>query len=165
MFLNMSTAERRSYVYRVTSLDRLFELFAKRQKVLVSPKLWDDPFENFILRSQRISRQGWYGQCWTRQRASDAMWRIYSQDSKGVRMRTTPERLIGGLSSSTAGDGFFGTVDYLGKDRLMDFARRAVQAGNLHRAASGARTLLVNWTSSPKCALRSRRRRYGDRIR
>ena len=22
------------------------------------------------------------------------MWRIYSQDSKGVRMRTTPERLI-----------------------------------------------------------------------
>jgi hypothetical protein len=59
-------------------------------------------------------------------------------------MRSTlQERMIEGLRSSTAGDGFIGTVNYLGRDRLMDFARRAVQSGNLHRAASGARTLLV----------------------
>ena len=75
-------------------MKRLLELFQTRHNVLVAPEKWDDPFENFILKSDRVSRRGWYGQCWTWQRASDAMWRIYSGDKNGVRMRSTPAKLL-----------------------------------------------------------------------
>jgi hypothetical protein len=143
MFLDIPIRKRSSPVYRVISLNRLYELFATRQNVLVSPAKWEDPFENFILKSQRISRHGWFGQCWTRHRASDAMWRIYSADKKGVRIRSTPALLIEALSKSRGGHGFVGTVQYLPQKPLMRFARRAIAAGNLAVISAAARTLLV----------------------
>lgn len=143
MFLNLPAGERHAYVYRVVSLERLLELFSTGRNVLVSPELWDDPFENFILKGQRVSRHGWYGQCWTRQRASDAMWRIYSPDSNGVRMRSTPTRLLESLRAATEGDAFIGKVRYLPNGPLMRFARKALKRGYLTVAANGAHTLLV----------------------
>lgn len=75
---------------------------------------WEDPYENYLLKcplldkfGQRISKIGLprYGQCWTMLPESDAMWRIYSEVSRGqaddtlessgigVRIKTTAERL------------------------------------------------------------------------
>lgn len=75
-------------VYRVIPRHRFFELFSERKNALVLPANWDDPFENFILRSQVQTADGkidkfllhnkLYGQCWTLHKRSDAMWRIYS---------------------------------------------------------------------------------------
>lgn len=143
MFLDIPFHKRSSYVYRVISINRLYELFATRQNVLVSPAKWEDPFENFILKSQRISRHGWFGQCWTRHRASDAMWRIYSADKKGVRIRSTPALLLQTLGKSRGGQGFVGSVQYLPEKPLMRFARKALAAGNLDVVSNAARTLLV----------------------
>ena len=143
-FLDISVSRRDSPVYRIISLDRFYELFAKRQNVLVNPSMWDDPFENFILKSQSLSRQGWFGQCWTRHRASDAMWRIYSNDSRSVRIRSTPARLLQSLISSTKrGQSFVGAVRYLPHGSLMRFAQEAISSGNLKMPKMAARTLLV----------------------
>ncbi len=38
-------------IYRVFPRHRFFELFAERKNALVWPTKWDDPFENFVLRS------------------------------------------------------------------------------------------------------------------
>jgi hypothetical protein len=143
MFLDVPPRKRSAYVYRVLSLDRLYQLFASGQNVLVSPAKWEDPFENFILKSQRISRHGWFGQCWTRQRASDAMWRIYSPDKKGVRIRSTPALLMASMSKVRGGHGFVGTVQYLPKKPLMRFAVRALAKENLAVISHAAETLLV----------------------
>jgi len=72
--------------------------------------MWDDPFENFVLNSTGITRQGelfafgfkdrLYGQCWTLIKDSDALWRIYSPDKQGVRVRTTIGMLYDSLYSS-----------------------------------------------------------------
>jgi hypothetical protein len=93
-YLNLSAHMRDKFVYRIISIERLFELFASRQNVLVKPKKWEDPFENFILRCRiqlpdgRYATFGFqdkfYAQCWTFQSASDAMWRIYSRTSDAV---------------------------------------------------------------------------------
>jgi hypothetical protein len=142
-FLDIPAGQRNSYVYRIISIERFYELFATRQNVLVSPEMWDDPFENFILKSQHMSRDGWFGQCWTRHSASDAMWRIYSTNSKGIRVRSTPASLIdGAIRSNHDASCFIGTVQYLPERRLQRFARSMI-SGDLNLAENAAKTLLV----------------------
>ena len=91
-------------VYRIFSFQRLEEIFQERKLTLVKPKLWDDPFENFILNStgrlpdgrefQMGFRDNFYGQCWSLIKESDAMWRIYSQEENGVKVKTTIRKLF-----------------------------------------------------------------------
>ena len=94
-------------IYRVFSNRRLFETFKNRELSLVAPRLWQDPFENFLANSHVIlPRAGgvyaslggvfknFFGQCWTYHPESEAMWRIYSHDNKGAKVRTTPRKLL-----------------------------------------------------------------------
>lgn len=81
-------------VYRIISKERFIELFQKEENILVHPSRWDDPYENFILKSKVKMKSGEvkdfdfheniYGQCWSRHKASDAMWRIYSPNKNGI---------------------------------------------------------------------------------
>lgn len=143
-YLNLQVVEHIRCVYRFVSLKRLFELFDRRENVLVSPSRWDDPFENFILSGQRLSRHAWYGQCWTRHRASDAMWRIYSRDETGVRIRSNPRRLVDSLNRAGAGvKAFIGCVRYPPRKDMVRFASKALKPGYLAGDKNVAETLLV----------------------
>ena len=91
-------------IYRIFSFPRLVEIFNENKMTLVKPKKWDDPFENFILNSTGILpdgreyqidfREHFFGQCWTLSRENDAMWRIYSHDKDGVKVKTTIRKLF-----------------------------------------------------------------------
>jgi len=126
-------------IYRVFSYERLVEMFESGRNVLVRPKLWDDPLENYVLdaahrrlsstkgapsrRAQAILevKERLYGQCWTSLDESDAMWRIYSQDRTGVRVRTTVDRLLASVQHSPEAEGcpcFIGNVRYRKGDEL-----------------------------------------------
>lgn len=156
-FINLDLNVKDQYIYRIISLDRMYELFSTRKNVLVSPKKWDDPFENFILNSKaRLPsgeivdlgfRDDFYGQCWTRHRASDAMWRIYSQKSDGVRVRTTIPKLADSLSVTLGKwkniQCFIGKVKYLNNPKLMEFANTVFEGQVNPTAHLVAKTLLV----------------------
>ena len=111
-FINIKKLEEDLEIYRVFNITRLLELFNTNKNTLVRPKLWDDPFENYILKSTGITSDGeklsfgfqkdLYGQCWTLERESDAMWRIYSPDKLGVRVRTTVRKLHDSLYSKVS---------------------------------------------------------------
>lgn len=99
-------------IYRIFPRRRFLELVRARKNALVKPALWDDPFENFFLRSEitgpdgeRISIAGladdWYGQCWTLNEDTDAMWRIYSHDKDGIKLRTTISKLFDSFYDKT----------------------------------------------------------------
>ena len=92
-------------IYRIYSSSRFLDLACSRKNGLVKLRLWDDPFENFFLRSEvtgpggeKISieniAEDWYGQCWTLNADTDAMWRIYSHDKDGIKIRTTIRKLF-----------------------------------------------------------------------
>lgn len=110
MYLNLNADTKDRYVYRITTIDRLKELFASKSNTLVKPRLWDDPYENFILSSKVRLKSGevveynfherMYGQCWTFHAASDAMWRIYADQKNGVRLRSTIATLAHGLGQA-----------------------------------------------------------------
>lgn len=59
---------------------------------------WEDVYENFVdkedisllnSKQEKMTSRVYYGQSWTVQEESDAMWRIYSGDKQSVRVMTT----------------------------------------------------------------------------
>ena len=156
-YVDVSASQRDDFVYRIIKTPHLFDLLATSENVLVKPKLWEDPFENFILKSHFIRRgepfgilhrDHFYGQCWTLQKASDAMWRIYSPDSDAVRVRSTFRGLAESLSDWrghwAAEEVFIGRIRYLKKQDLLAFGRSVLKGHDgplTHRNL--ARTLLV----------------------
>lgn len=123
-------------IYRIFSLDRFSKIVTSRKNGLVHPSKWDDPFENFFLKNDAEMSGGtlvslhqisesWYGQCWTKNRESDAMWRIYSAEKTGVRLETTVRKLFSGFYDSN--DKFaslkylIGSVEYKLREEIEHF--------------------------------------------
>ena len=134
---------RSTKIYRVIPRNRFLDLFTEHKAALVWPTLWSDPFENFILLSPVRTSSGvlgeiefkedLYGQCWTLQNSSDAMWQIYSPSGDAVRIRTTVGKLIDSLSAANADVAldscFIGRVTYLSDAKIKGFAQTVFKNG------------------------------------
>lgn len=93
-------------IYRVYPIDRLTQVFNDKKNTLVKPLMWDDPFENLVFQQTATLTNGqtvlfdsirekFYGQCWTlNTEETDALWRIYSPNKDGVRVKTTLRKLF-----------------------------------------------------------------------
>jgi hypothetical protein len=121
------------YLYRILSFDYLVEWFETRKLPLLSPSLWEDPFERALMKSvfpdnQQLEYQKgrMYGLCFSLDGISDALWRIYSPSQHGVRIKTTADHLAKAMSYApelTTGRTYIGQVDYLGTNALKTRAR------------------------------------------
>lgn len=140
-YLNIKEKEKESYIYRIIKVEHLYALFEQCHNVLVNPMKWEDPFENFILKSsvrlptgeERVWQyhNSFFGQCWTLHKASDAMWRIYSSGScECVRIRTTVRTLASSLWKACGSDAcdqaYIGRVSYLYNRAFIRFANNAL---------------------------------------
>jgi len=137
MYLNLKESELEKPIYRIIPYKRLIDLFKSRENVLVKPDLWDDTFENIDLKAKLRTKDGeifqyniherMYGQCWTMERASDAMWRIYSPKKQGVRIKTTVNNLLDSLCNDTIErqncEHCIGKVEYLFEKELIKRAK------------------------------------------
>jgi hypothetical protein len=136
-YLNFDEPFLDKHVYRYMKLDKFFKLFEKRQNMLSHPSKWDDPFEAFILNAKvkgsdgKLQDSGFrdyvYGQCWTVERRSDALWQIFCGKGEGVRIRTTLRKLgatfSGNLSHAERHHAFIGKVEYLSDKKLFGTGR------------------------------------------
>ncbi|WP_275379256.1 DUF2971 domain-containing protein [Xenorhabdus bovienii] len=121
-------------IYRIMPIHRFLQLLEEKKLTLVKPKKWDDPFENALLNcafetsdgetGSFAAKDSIYGQCWTFHRETDAMWRIYSHDKDGVRISTTPRKLLTALQTAEPKyhnlKCFIGKVSYLSKKNLLE---------------------------------------------
>ena len=147
LFLNLSKSAYDKPIYRIVTYDRLLQLFDSETNALVNPKKWDDPYENFILKSKVRRKNGdierydyhenLYGQCWTLNKASDAMWRIYSANKYGIRIRTTVQKLFSSLYHSGIHEPSWscviGKVRYLSEKKLVGFANSVYCDGSISK--------------------------------
>ncbi|MCT7473457.1 DUF2971 domain-containing protein [Aliarcobacter cryaerophilus] len=132
--LNISDLDQK--IYRIISITRFKELIKNRELVLVNPEKWDDPFENFFLKGNAVDNNGnnvdfsnlremWYGQCWTKNKDTDAMWRIYSHNKDGIRISTTIRKLFDAIYDSSDKYAplkyFIGEVEYKTLNELNNF--------------------------------------------
>ncbi|MBI5557669.1 MAG: DUF2971 domain-containing protein [Deltaproteobacteria bacterium] len=118
-------------IYRIMPIHRLLEDLQKMHLNLVKPKKWDDPFENLLLsiplKNKNVGniftvRADVYGMCWTLRRETDAMWRIYSPDKQGAKVKTTPRKLLDALKKHDPEYWqvrcFIGKVEYVKQKKL-----------------------------------------------
>ncbi|HKI55431.1 MAG TPA: DUF2971 domain-containing protein [Anaerolineales bacterium] len=134
-YINLKSEELDKPIYRIMPVQRLLQCLDTNKLVLVPPRKWDDPFENLLLSAQVETSSGElgnmapmrdsiYGQCWTLHRETDAMWRIYSHDKSGAKIRTTPRKLLSALASSKQPMSyhtcFIGKVEYKTQKDLID---------------------------------------------
>ncbi|MBN8815964.1 MAG: DUF2971 domain-containing protein [Sphingomonas sp.] len=126
--INLEPGDLDILVHRTFSFDRFVDLLRSRENGLVSPGLWDDPFENFLLAHTLVRTPDgelgtleplaadWYGQCWTGTADSDAMWRIYSATHTGIKATARLGDLLDGLAVSArlapSLQAFAGRVEY-----------------------------------------------------
>ena len=145
--------DRKIPIYRVFSVHRFLETVSDRTLTLVPPEVWDDPFENLVLRHVlfRNLNVRLYGQCWTANvDETDALWRIYSQDKNGVRVRSTVDRLFAAITDlsrqSAPVEYWIGKVRYLTETNIRAELEnpRKLQDGVLGSGAIGlVETLLI----------------------
>lgn len=103
--------QQKMYVYRIFPFKWFVNLLESNNNVLVQPqKKWDDPYENpfknviididsgreFLMNLFKKI----YAQCWSLHNESDAMWRIYSSDKKGVLVKVRVDNLLQSLSTA-----------------------------------------------------------------
>lgn len=134
-FINLDVSDSDTPIYRVFNTQRLLELFTLGKNTLVKPALWDDPLENYVLQAAMkafsdhphsfdfTTKDRMYGQCWSTLEESDAMWRIYSPDKSGVKVRTTIGKLLNSLQAASEVDSnmcYIGRVNYMSGDTLRD---------------------------------------------
>ena len=101
------------WLYRIFSFDRLVQLIRTNNWFFAHPSEWDDPYERRHV-SELTDRI--YAQCWCRNGTSDAMWRIYSPDKLGIRIRVNSVVLQDSLSLAAEKQSFqfrMKAVDYL----------------------------------------------------
>lgn len=129
-------------IYRVMPVERLLQLIHDKRNILVHPSKWDDPFENFFLKSKftynGISvgvdqlRSEIFGQCWTlNEQETDALWRIYSPEKNGVRVKSTLSKVLNPLIAQNITDYFHKT--YIGKVHYVpeDDLKSAMESADL----------------------------------
>ena len=132
-------------IYRIIEVHHLFELFEFEVLTLVSPKLWDDPYENFLkycygVNSAEPNRHYDYsgyakllfGSCWTLNEDTDATWRIYSPDKRRVKIKTTIKKLYS-LVSQINLERFLsslGKVSYLSETEIKSNISNAIKTSS-----------------------------------
>lgn len=106
--VNINDKDIKKPIYRVYEVSRLIDIFEKKDLCLVKPKLWDDPYENFLKYAQGVGefrgkkinftynydQDTIFGQCWTLNKETDATWRIYSPMCDRVKVKTSIEKLF-----------------------------------------------------------------------
>lgn len=93
------------HIHRIFPFERFVDLVRNQWLALVRPSCWEDPFENPLNRMITEASTGkklrlphfesmLFAQCWSFAGESDAMWRIYSTDRRGVLVTASAQALL-----------------------------------------------------------------------
>jgi len=98
-------------IFRIISFDRMIEILESKKNTLTRPAKWDDPFEALISFVNVEDSLDYpvksfasyiYAQCWTFSEENDLLWRVYSPERDGIRIRSTPSKLLKSLNKSSS---------------------------------------------------------------
>lgn len=136
MINNIINIENPDYpIYKVIKKEYLYEALTSQSFKLFRPGDWEDPFEDVFYNSTSINNHGerinhlyerdrLYGSCWSHLKESDAMWRIYSPEKNGIKIKTTVKKLISALFHSIDTQrekkAFIGKVEYLTTEQIIN---------------------------------------------
>ncbi len=133
-------------LYKYFSLNNLsYMLNGKKLFVDNISKSWEDCYENFFLKSTFYREQsligtdnlihGVFGQSWTTKTESDAMWRIYSSDKNGIRIKTNAKKLFDAIyiNDKAMANTWFGKVKYDVMQKIYQDLNNEIQQQELYQ--------------------------------
>jgi len=123
--MNTEKVKPSNNLYRIMSFDRVVSILQDKKMFFARPSAWDDPHETVL---DHENAQSVFGQCWCMKSTSDAMWRIYSQDTLGVRLGTTRARLKAVLRQASASKMIGFKTREVSYERPKDFRRKVAEA-------------------------------------
>lgn len=100
-------------LFRITKLDYVLSDILCGALTMPRVMSWDDTHEAAYFRTQLLTAEDepvsieelgleWFGQSWSMQAESDAMWRIYNSKFDSIRLETTAGALLGTLHAARA---------------------------------------------------------------
>ncbi|MDF1617322.1 DUF2971 domain-containing protein [Petrocella sp. FN5] len=120
-------------IYRIFDIERFEQMLLDNANIFVAPRLWDDPYEDIlysifkdndeIFFDYKVNRHALFGQCWTTNEDSDAMWRIYSQRNRGVKVEVKLRDYHDYLEVNSNGSGsrvLVSKVEYLSSRKIEE---------------------------------------------
>ncbi|RMB56043.1 DUF2971 domain-containing protein [Dokdonia sinensis] len=123
-------------VYKFIDLKYLPSIFKDKKLAFLKVNKWDDPFENFIFKSNfkingkkvesdifKVFANSTFGQSWTLHSETDALWRIYSPNKNSVRIKTKASKLLQ-MIKTKSDDSLYcmlGDVEYKTKNEFENF--------------------------------------------
>ncbi|MFF2481307.1 DUF2971 domain-containing protein [Paenibacillus sp. NPDC058071] len=131
-------------VFRYQTLSQFMTLIEKSEMYLSRITTWDDkweaPFDQLptvnddgtFRYASYNSRQDLFGQCWTSNGESDALWRIYSPNKEGVMIGTTAKKF---LDLKGIHNGLFGKVAYSDFKEITEFPQGMLDQALVKRKA------------------------------
>ena len=151
-------------LFRFMTTKNFLHLLDTKQLTLRRPRLWQDPFEDFLSKTTIVRddstigfdlTKDYFGQCWTKREECDGLWRNYAgQDlAEAVRIETTAADLLAALWNRKGKYAslwtFVGTVEYLDDATLKDRLMGCLEYGHPLSSSDGrgvASTLLIKRT-------------------
>jgi hypothetical protein len=119
-------------VYRFMKYKHLLSMINDSELKIAKISSWDDTYENFFWKSNFNLQDGvsfnsgdilknFWGQCWTTEKDSVAMWHSYSPDKQSVRIKTTIQKLINAVCAEERDMclSYWGLVEYKTKNELI----------------------------------------------
>ena len=129
-------------IYKYISFRHLRQMIQNSSLYFKRVSSWEDVYENWFLKEQLVLPSGEkgiatnlipgvFGQSWTLQEESDAMWRIYSKvdkeqpddlDDTAVRIKTTGRKLFDVIYTDDKdfNSSYIGAVKYLSQDDFLN---------------------------------------------
>lgn len=138
--MNLSTAPRRKKcfldkkIYRIMPFWQLDDMVKTNKNTLAHPSMWTDRFEiwrmeNIFSDAEGEIKSRYFGQCWTLETKSDALWTIHSEGTDGIRIQTTVGTLLKSLENSSF-PCQISEVVYLDKDKIQRVVRQGHTLGS-----------------------------------
>ncbi len=150
---NMNGLNGQDYVYKYIPLKYLIPLVENKKLRIDKVSKWEDPYENFFLKSYFYTydsfykqivqvgtdeiRNRTYGQSWTMREESDAMWRIYSNkddiENIAVRIKIKIDNLFNIVyTSSDVSPTSIGPVNYKTNSDIINWLGNLKNTKDLH---------------------------------
>lgn len=147
-------------IYQILPIKYLIKiLLNKKLRFNNILKSWEDPYElfflkqNFSIEGRSIAsiiseqRKALYGQCWSLNKDSDAMWRIYSHNKDSVRIKTSFLKMIQVLNQArgmlSIRSTYFGRVEYKNQKNILEWMNQILQGGSGNLFTSLADSLFI----------------------
>ena len=161
--VNAVNLDLKESLFRIFNYEYFLKDLENNTLTLVSPDLWDDPFENFLLKSKgkledgrevdfSVIRGSFYSQCWSLKEECDGLWRNYrcnneDKDRIAIKAKTTSGKLFENVydinDKSHYLSYFIGKVDYVSDEEIADYFKKNIILSNFQTGIEFALTLLT----------------------